>query len=139
MKHLILSITLLSFSFLTAQETHQINIEFSGITSKQGVLYVGLYDSEVHFLNKRYKEIAIPINELKASAIFEEIPDGTYAISAYHDENDNGKMDTKFFFIPKEPVGTSNNTKGKYGPPKFEDAKFSLNEDLTLKITMQIP
>jgi len=36
------------------------------------------------------------------------IPPGTYAIACYHDENDNGKLDTNFLGIPKEGTGASN-------------------------------
>ncbi len=141
MKQIIFCIALLSSSlhFLTAQQQHSISIDFSGFTTKEGVLFVGLYDSEENFLNHRFKEIAVPVNDLEVSVTLEGIPEGTYAVSAYHDVNDNGELDTRFFFIPKEPVGTSNNAKGRFGPPKFEDAKFSLNENSKLKIVMSLP
>jgi uncharacterized protein (DUF2141 family) len=45
-------------------------------------------------------------------------------VSAFHDENSNGKMDTNFVGKPREGVGASNNAKGHFGPPKFDDAAF---------------
>ena len=41
-------------------------------------------------------------------------------------ENDNKKMDTRIFGIPKEPIAISNDAKGFMGPPKWNDAKFIL-------------
>ncbi len=57
--------------------------------------------------------------------VFESLPPGEYAISVFHDENKNGKMDSNFFGIPKEGVGASNDAKGQLGPPHDKDAKFN--------------
>ena len=67
---------------------------------------------------------------------FEDIPEGTYAVSIFHDENDNGKMDTNFLGIPSEDYGCSNDASGFLGPPKWEDAKFQLKENTSIKITL---
>ena len=42
--------------------------------------------------------------------------------------NNNNKLDTNLFGIPKEPYGFSNNARSKWGPPKYEIAKFELNQ-----------
>lgn len=59
---------------------------------------------------------------------FTELPLGTYAVTVYHDVNDNQKLDTNWIGIPKEPVAVSNNAKGRLGPPKWKDATFELRE-----------
>ena len=56
-----------------------------------------------------------------------ELPPGRYAVSAYLDENNNGKLDSGLFGIPKEPVGVSNNPPHRMGPPHFQDAAFTLD------------
>ena len=73
----------------------------------------------------------------KATVVFENIENGIYAISVFHDENDNKKMDTKIFGIPKEPIGTSNDATGFMGPPKFKDAKFNVTKDITIPIQVE--
>jgi uncharacterized protein (DUF2141 family) len=45
-------------------------------------------------------------------------------LAAFHDENDNGKLDTNWIGIPKEGLASSNNAKGRMGPPKWRDASF---------------
>ncbi|MEO8590991.1 MAG: DUF2141 domain-containing protein [Flavobacteriales bacterium] len=49
---------------------------------------------------------------------------GRYAIKAFHDVNDNGKLDTNWIGIPSEPYGFSNDAMGTFGPPSFEQAGF---------------
>lgn len=139
MQRIILLASLFLFSFIqkiTAQETHTITVEFNGMESDKGNLYVALYDKEKDFLKKSIKGEIVKITDKKATAVFKNIPEGEYAISAFHDENDNKKMDTKIFGIPKEPIGMSNDAKGFMGPPKYKDAKFSVKGDVSLKIKM---
>ena len=56
-------------------------------------------------------------------------PAGEYAVAIVHDENGNGRLDTSWLGIPKEGLGTSNNARGRLGPPKYRDAKFSVGAD----------
>ncbi len=52
---------------------------------------------------------------------------GEYGISIYHDENENGKIDKRMFGIPVESYGFSNNARGRFGPPGYEEVKFMFN------------
>jgi uncharacterized protein (DUF2141 family) len=68
---------------------------------------------------------------------FGQLPCGKrYAVSAHHDENENKKLDTKWFVLPREPVGASNDARGTMGPPSFEDASMPLAADTSLHIQM---
>ena len=40
------------------------------------------------------------------------------------------------FGIPSEDYGFSNNAKGTFGPPKYDDAKFNLIENKVIKINL---
>ena len=61
----------------------------------------------------------------QAVCIFADVVPGDYAVSVFHDENSNGKLDRNFIGMPKEGVGASNDAAGHFGPPKFDDARFS--------------
>ncbi len=127
-----LTILTLLISFVTmAQDNNILIIDFDGIKTNKGKLFVALYDSEVSFLKKAVKGAIVEIENGKAKATFENLEKGIYAVSSFYDKNDNGKMDTNFFGIPKEPTGLSNNAKGSFGPPKFKDAKFNINTSQT--------
>jgi uncharacterized protein (DUF2141 family) len=116
-------------------ETFDLTVEVNGIKNNQGKIFIAIYDSEETFLNKESGIIA-EIKDKKSTGIFKGLKKGTYAVSFFHDENNNQKMDTKIFGIPKEPYGFSNGASGFMGPPKFKDAKFNL--DSNRKITVNI-
>ena len=67
----------------------------------------------------------------------EHVPPGTYAAQAYHDENDNHKVDRGLLGIPREPVGFSNDAPLHRHGPSFEDAQFRVVkavERITLRL-----
>ncbi|MGB1042015.1 MAG: DUF2141 domain-containing protein [Tenacibaculum sp.] len=117
------------------EETFSLTVEVKGIENNKGKIYIAIYDSEENFL-KKAKGVIADIKDKKATGVFKELKKGTYAVSLFHDENDNKKMDTKIFGIPKEPYGFSNDATGFMGPPKFEDAKFTFKADKTITINI---
>lgn len=114
-------------------DTFNLTIEVKGIKKNEGKIFIAIYDSEASFLNKS-TGIIVDITDKKSTGIFKGLKKGTYAVSLFHDENNNQKMDTKIFGIPKEPYGFSNNATGFMGPPKFDDAKFNLDSNKTITI-----
>ena len=68
--------------------------------------------------------IAAQAGSVKAS--FANLAEGEYAVSVIHDLNRNGKLDSNLIGIPVEPFGFSNDAKGTFGPPAFDQAKFKL-------------
>ncbi|MCL7754714.1 DUF2141 domain-containing protein [Polaribacter sp. Z022] len=121
----------------TAQEKHTVTLKFQGMNSDKGNLYVAVYNKEDSFLKKPIKGTIVKVENKKATVTLKDIPEGIYAVSAFHDTNDNKKMDTNFLGIPKEPTGMSNDATGFMGPPKFKDAKFKVTKDLTLIINVK--
>ena len=64
---------------------------------------------------------------LSAQITFADLREGVYAVSVFHDENMNQKLDKDFVGIPKEGYGASNNPRKKMGPPSFDEARFRLS------------
>lgn len=115
-----------------AQENLTLTIAFDGIKTDKAKLYVALYDSEDNFLKKSVQGTIVAVNEGRASAVFNNLKPGSYAVSSFLDKNNNGKLDTNFMHIPKEPTAMSNQAKGRFGPPKFKNAKFDVSLPKTL-------
>jgi len=118
------------------QENFSIEVTVEDVANNDGKIFLALYNSETNFLEKSYKGTKSEIMNNSSTITFEDIPSGVYAISVFHDENDNGKMDTNFMGIPKEDYGCSNDASGFMGPPKWKDAKFELKTDKTITITL---
>ncbi|REG87275.1 Uncharacterized conserved protein, DUF2141 family [Winogradskyella sediminis] len=128
-------INVLSFQ-LESQETHAITVSVEGVSSNKGQMFIALYNAETRFLESSYKGTASAIENNKCVVTFNDIPKGVYAVSIFHDENSNGKLDTNFLGIPKEDYGCSNNAKGFMGPPEWSDAKFELKANKTINISL---
>ena len=132
MKKLILLATFSIASVAVAQ--NKISVSISGLKNNNGYVMIGLYNKKDAFLNKTFKGNSVAITDKKATLLFNDIPNGEYAVSFFHDANSNGKMDTNFVGIPKESYGASNNAKGFFGPPKYDDAKFLVATDKVITI-----
>jgi len=117
-----------------------IHVEITGLRNDRGQVLCALFSSAEGFPKNSEKAIAHARSEISregAVCDFAGIAAGSYAVSVFHDENSNGRLDTKFLGIPREGVGASNNARGHLGPPKFEAAKFQFSGGrLDLKITI---
>jgi len=75
--------------------------------------------------------------EARQSLDLGTLPPGRYAVSVYLDKNGNHTLDTNWLGIPKEPVGASNNPRGRMGPPHFNECAFSHGEgNQSISITL---
>ena len=112
-------------------------VNLTGMKSDDGRLVYAIWSGPEGWLeSNNIREGAVPIVEGASKLRVEDLPYGEFAISAYHDKNDNGKLDTGMFGIPKEALGTSNDATVRFGPPKYEDAVFHLEQP---ELTIHIP
>ena len=129
----------LFFCVALASLTHaaEISVRVEG-APVDGVLVFQVYDSA-----NAFGDFRDPIKEMTATASpggiyrIEGVPAGEVAVLVYLDENGNNLIDKNFIGIPKEPLGISNNYRPK-GPPAFERAKFSVVENASTAIEIEI-
>jgi uncharacterized protein (DUF2141 family) len=121
---------MLIFAPLNVQQEDNFNIkvEVKNVKNDEGKMFFALYDNEEDFLKKEIKGEIKVITNNTCLITFKNVPPGTYAVSVFHDENDNGKMDVNGLGIPIEDFGCSNDAKGFMGPPKWKNAKFELSD-----------
>lgn len=127
---------LLTGIIMHAQNT--VEVSMLGFENNDGTAMIAIYDSEENFLEKRYKGQLSPIAANKSVATFTDIPDGVYAISVVHDEDNNGKLNMMMGFYPAEATGSSNDAPARFGPPKWEDAKFEVKNGQVLKMNINL-
>lgn len=101
----------------------ELRFAFSSVKDK-GIVRCALYASAQDYLKKSFREATSKVEAGRATCVFPSVPAGTYCMGAFHDENNNDKLDTGIFGIPVEGICTSNNAKGRFGPPKYKDASF---------------
>ena len=115
-----------------------LTIVVNNIKSDKGAIMLQVMQGESAFNGEA---IAIAQLQQKASPpsmtfSTDGLPNGEYAIRVMHDKNDNGKLDSNFVGVPKEPWAFSNNASGKFGPPKWDDAKFVVSGDTIQNIEL---
>jgi uncharacterized protein (DUF2141 family) len=114
-----------------------VRVELTGLQDASGNAYIAVYNSEDAWLGD---DTVLQQKIVIAAALDGEVvrtelalPPGEYAFSIFYDSNNNGKLDTNFLGIPKEPLALSNNARAKYGPPKYADAVFRVGSELVIQ------
>ncbi|MCC5940124.1 MAG: DUF2141 domain-containing protein [Balneolaceae bacterium] len=114
------------------QETGTIIIQLESLDNQNGVILISLYSDEKGFPDeweKAFRSEIVPVTAELREIRLDDIPHGTYALAIVHDENENMKLDTNIFGVPREGYGFSNNARGRFGPPRFSDTLFTLDSE----------
>ncbi len=98
------------------------------------MLLVCLTPSPVRFPNctgdAAARRLAVPADQPRIA--FDDLPAGDYAIALIHDENGDGKLDTRLG-IPCEGIGFSRNPRLLFGPPRFAAARFAVADQAVVE------
>lgn len=121
-----------------------LTVEITGLNDATGTVYIAVYNSEDTWLeDETVMNKTVVITEARDGDLVRtelELPMGDYALSAFHDQDGDGELDTNMVGIPDEPIAVSNNAIGKFGPPKYEDAVFTLGAEPAIqRIIMKAP
>lgn len=146
MKHLIVFLSLSFIIIATATalagqtqiNSSELVIHITGFKNSTGIAKVAIVNSKENYeANTPFKGFNFEIINNKAVKTI-TLPYGEYVVKAYHDENANNELDTRMFGIPTERYGFSNNARGTFGPPEYDEAAFNLNSpQKEITITLQ--
>ena len=105
----------------------QLEITIERLRSRRGTVHVCLTRNSAHFPNCARDPAALKLSVAAsaASARFDRVEPGAYAVSLFHDENGNGRLDT-FAGIPREGFGFSRNPVVRFGAPRFRQVVIDL-------------
>jgi uncharacterized protein (DUF2141 family) len=122
-------------------DTSVIVVRISGIESAEGVVGCGLFARPDAFPMDSDGTLMMQEHRADPDGVtcrFEAVPAGTYAVSASHDRNRNGRTDTNLLGIPKEAWGVSNNVRPRMRAPRFEEAAFELAPGRTITLDVEV-
>jgi len=104
-----------------------IDVVFEKLRSSKGVVRLCLTRNPAHYPDcsgdPQARQVNIPADS--GTHRFNSLPQGTYAMTALHDENANGELDT-FLGIPREGFAFSNNPRVGFGPPRYDRVRFNI-------------
>ncbi len=134
---------LFTWMFSTSPSTANaltLSVRIEKVKPVTGVLYISLFNSAEGYPGEYKKAFRTANREVSESVEvfrFDDLPAGEFAVSILHDENRNGKMDFMLIGAPAEGYGASNDAHSWFGPPRWDDARFYLDADLSLTIHLR--
>jgi uncharacterized protein (DUF2141 family) len=132
MKHITYCFLLVLLSTNTIANSLTINI--SGIAVNQGDIRIGIFNNQEFPIGTPFKGVIINSDKNEISKTL-QIPSGDYAVAIFQDTNNNQKLDTNFFGMPKEKHGSSG--ENIFGRPTFDNAKITINGDKIISIKIK--
>lgn len=111
-------------------KTGTLTVVVDGCPSDKGFARIALVNSIEGYKDsaKAFMSKKVQVSKGKAMHDFKDVPFGEYAVTVYHDENDNNKLDKSIFGKPTEAYGFSNNARGLIGRPDYKKAAFVLDK-----------
>lgn len=108
--------------------TGDLVVRVAGVETGRGAVHYALYDSAKYFPTRTGRVVKgeVPVSSAGATIVIKGLRPGTYALAVFHDENLNEQFDQGVFGIPLENYGFSNNARGFFSAPDFNDAKFQV-------------
>ena len=109
-----------------------LDVDVSGLRSAKGVVHACLSADPRHFPDCRAdpKALKLSIPADKRSIHLTGFAPGHYALTLFHDENRNNRLDT-MLGIPREGFGFSRNPVVRFGAPKFRNVVIELGPGFT--------
>ena len=118
-----------------AARAFDLTVEVLDARSGQGMVAGALYEEADWMRTPMQGELQLAA--ARSVLRYRNLPAGRYAVAVYHDENNNGKLDSNRLGLPVERYGFSRDARGIMGPPSFADAAFDLQADTTITVHLR--
>ncbi|MEP1087668.1 DUF2141 domain-containing protein [Algoriphagus sp.] len=137
----LLSVFVTASLLFTPTKSSKLEINIVGLESNSGKVLVLVFNESTGFPeddSKAYKFLELSISNKTAKGSITDIPAGTYAISALHDEDGDGKMKKNGVGFPTESFGFSNDPSILFSAPSFEKCSFTVKEGTPKQISIKL-
>jgi len=109
-----------------------VDVDVDHLRNARGLVHVCITRNPKHFPDCRGDPQALRQTARASDAHlrFSGLQPGRYAVTLFHDENANQKLD-KLMGIPREGFGFSRNPVIRFGPPKFSAVDIEVGPGIT--------
>lgn len=118
----------------------QLRVQVKGIEPAEGQLRIAVFGEPDGFpgaYEQATRVHSMPVTESDMEWVVEELPIGIWAVAILHDADADGQMARDWMGRPKEGWAVSNDARGSFGPPSFEDCAIELGrEGLNIVLNM---
>ena len=113
----------------SAASAADLTVSINGVKNSSGTVAAALFNSDANFPRAQpFGAFRIKASGGPVTVTFRDLPPGKYALTTYHDENDNGKLDADAVGVPTEGYGVSNDAREVLAPPQWAKASFDLTD-----------
>ena len=114
------------------EQPPSVEVEISGVRNDKGWLHVCMTRNISYFPDCARDPSALrqTVPAAARQVRFASLPPGRYAITMFHDENTNKRLD-KLLGVPREGFGFSRNPAIRFGPPRFEQVELDVGPGMT--------
>lgn len=134
--------TLLLFGGASCTYAADLTVVIQNIQQDTGNVMLGLFSTPEDFPKTAIQGMFVTAAKRDATGritlVMRDLAPGQYAVSAFHDIDGNGKLNTNLMGMPIEPYGFSNDAQGQFGPPAFKAAAITLPaQGLTIQLSVK--
>ena len=111
------------------RDTLALNVHVDGFDTVDGEAGIAVWTAARGFPEAIEHAVAttyVAIRDGVARARFEKLVPGIYAVTVYHNKNDNRRFDKNWLGMPREAWGVSNNVRPRLRAPRFDEARLEL-------------
>ena len=112
---------------LTTAVPQSVELTITSTANQPALLHVAVFRSAEDFAADRsITGLVEPMKNGHKTVTLQLPAAGDYVFAAYHDLNDNGKLDRNFFGVPTEPYGFTKEPPSKWRAPEFKEISTSV-------------
>lgn len=118
----------------------QIELRFTHFRNDKGLVRVAVYNNAKNFCNediKPLKEISAKITQGESTVAISDLPNGDYAITVLHDENEDAVMNY-LLGLPREGYAFSNNARPGFSKPSFSSCQIKVETGVEVNQTIRV-
>ena len=105
-------------------EAADVRVTVTGVRNDHGRVLVALCERADFLQPSCPWSGSAPAGVGTVTVVITGVPAGIYAAQAFHDEDNNGKLERSFLGLPREGLGFSRDAPMHFGPPRFDAASF---------------
>ena len=131
---------LLAASMLSAQTDVTLEVTVVDFENADGAAGIAVWNGSEGFpeeIEHAIDTIYVPIAEGVATATLGPFPPGTYAVTVFHDKNDNQEFDKNWIGMPREAWGMTRDPRPRLRAPRFDEADVDF-EAGTHKVELRV-
>ncbi|AWJ87649.1 hypothetical protein TSH58p_24390 (plasmid) [Azospirillum sp. TSH58] len=106
-----------------------LTVTVQGVRNGEGQVVLAVCEEAAYPAGRCAFRVTAPAVEGAVRIAVPDVPPGTYALRAYHDENGNGQLDRNLLGVPREGFAFGNDAPVLLAPPSFRDAAVTVGED----------